>query len=191
MPRYTIRWGPVGPGRSRARPGKFDHMALDIRQILILILRFELVIPFLSPVRAPTVAGMSAMPQPWHDEVPVEVHDRTLWAWLSALVAHRPALTTVNAAVDGDGRAAQRAEIASTARAAEQFAKKLSTQLLLTDAPEGAGSARAVAASVVRLCRTSAQGWSQHPSLAEFNREVMFLEACLDGIAARVTDSSQ
>lgn len=133
---------------------------------------------------------MTATPRPVQSGIPVDLYDRTLWMLLRALVAHRPAAIK---AIDAEGRRVTRTEIASTVREVEKFAEKVSALFLVADVPVGLGSARAVATAVVQLCTFLVHGWSHHGALtdrrvAEFNREVEVLEACLDGIASRFED---
>lgn len=135
------------------------------------------------------------MAAPWPEQTDRSrpgARDSELWVLLCARVAHRPLLTAVIEPRDFTTRHAAKAAVASMVCGVYELAEDVSA-LLPTSPQGGVGSAQQVGASVVRLCRFFAEGWSRDGvvtdgRIAEFNREVELLERCLDGIATRFAD---
>lgn len=123
--------------------------------------------------------------------LPVDELDRELWARLRVVVSGRPVLASVAEPTSPEMLRAGWIEIARTVRELDSFADEVSARLLSGDVPADPGSARAVAGSVVRLSRVFIATWAGVPvptaaALAQFNREVELLAACLDSIVPRL-----
>jgi hypothetical protein len=118
-------------------------------------------------------------------------HDRELWLVLGALLADRPALDPVTEPTDPDTFRAAERSIAETIRQLDRFADEVAEALLSSAVPAHAGSARAIANSVVRLCRAFSHHWAHRGGLtathvAEFNRDIDLVAVMLGAIPTGV-----
>src|SRR5437588_4624783 len=122
------------------------------------------------------------------EALPVGGLDRQLWSRLRVLVASRPWFVVLAQPTSEQMVHAGQRAVVRTVFELDQFADEVSARLLSGELPADRGSARAVAASVVRLTRAFTAAWSVRPvtsaaRTAQFNRELALVAACLDSVA--------
>jgi hypothetical protein len=107
--------------------------------------------------------------------------DRALWERLRAL------LTSRAREADDEPSASDFRPPARAVHEIDELAAEITAALAAADAPAGPGTARAVAASVVQLCRAFTQAWSAQPPLTpaqhrEFDRDLTVVQTILDSL---------
>jgi hypothetical protein len=123
------------------------------------------------------------------DDHPGTTGDREAWARLDTLLSECPVLTKVSEQGFG-GTHVTRAATAHRVRQVDEFAGRVRQELLPPWAPVHPGSARAVARSVVGVCRAFVLEWSSQPAptatrLHDFNRDLDIVATMFDAVTFR------
>jgi hypothetical protein len=121
---------------------------------------------------------------------PGDPRDAELWTRLQQILNDGQAVTLVHESHWLSAPDLAQQAVRDTVRLIGRLADDIAHALLPPEAPVADGSARAVARSLVELCRTFVHHWSPHPTatvrrLREFNRDlemvINLLDSCRDG----------
>ncbi|GDY31727.1 hypothetical protein GTS_33600 [Gandjariella thermophila] len=126
---------------------------------------------------------------PYHPDDQGCGDDREIWRGLAVFVAHHPVLAPTVRPIDAETLGLARGWMAHTVRELRAFADALEARASQGD-PATPGSAKAVALSVVMMCRAFIRNWadarwSTPAQVLDFNRDVDMLRRMLDGLASR------